>query len=835
MTRDELFERYVADTLDEEALAELARLREEDVEFAAQFDADLVATGKFRDAEGGVERIEKGNEGGTGAKDLKVDEDGVEGSDQKEGRENDENRVGPDTSAPKRPRLITEVEADVVAAAPKLIMGTSAEMPKALQFLGVGEEPPAGFYDKPAAEVTAAPEVVVEVAPGGQGDLPVPGVQSQPISPVDPPAPPEVMGAGEAPLPVAEICVEEPLEETVGGGAESEVQDGLGAVAEEGAFKGEVEDATEDEVTAQEAIHEEMADEDGHHGGEEQDSTEEPREEDGEEVMETAEVHGVESGELVEEPVAEDEQDEEVEYEYEYEYEVIEEEVLEVEDEALVQVPRAAVPPPPPPPPSRSTSPSPVATVALQDSRQPQGGQARPLQAQLLPPEPYDQGYGNGGLANPYGQGADPVQGYGYAEPHPGTLQGHSPPQRLRSASKSNPTVFIVLAVILMVGIGGALFFGLTRKPPGPPEGDGVIAKVDSVDGEVVITRELGRQSKLQSGFELREGDVITVREGSARVAYVEEETYLHIRSGSEVTLGKQKDGKQLRLGLGELTVEAAPQPVGKPMVIRSMNAKITLKGTRVTVRSLGKETLVEVAEGSVQVDRSKDGAMVQVRAGGWTRVGEQALPQAWEFLAGVNLNGGEVAVDGGTWMSHTQAQSAGLKVQVAGKDAPAQAAISPQQPLGYVAGPGLRGMLMSKVSVNNAKLSIKWPQENGRYQVFVWMMEDGGNSVRSLRLNVMGKPVAKELGKEQTLGAWNRFGPYVADVKDGSLDLLLSPDSKFQNKEPHLSGFAIYRLAGTGPPVEPQKARGTGVLEVDSSAPGEPGRPPAVVPTVPD
>ena len=44
MTRDELFERYVADTLDEEALAELARLREEDVEFAAQFDADLVAT-----------------------------------------------------------------------------------------------------------------------------------------------------------------------------------------------------------------------------------------------------------------------------------------------------------------------------------------------------------------------------------------------------------------------------------------------------------------------------------------------------------------------------------------------------------------------------------------------------------------------------------------------------------------------------------------------------------------------------------------------------------------------------------------------------------------------
>ena len=834
MTRDELLERYVADTLDEEALAELAGLREEDAEFAARFDADLVATGKFREAGGRVERIEKGNEGATDTKVPKVDEDGVEDSYQKEEGEDDGNKPGADSSAPKRPRLITEVDADAVSAAPKLIMGTSAEMPKALQFLGVGEEPPAGFYDELAAEATSAPEVVVEVAPGGQEGLPVPVAQMEPVSPVEPPPPPEVMAAEEAPPPVAEIFGGETLEKAVGGGAESEIQNGLESVAEEGSFQGEVEDAAEDEVIAQEAIQEEMAEETGFHGRGGQDSTEELREKDGEE-------RGIGSGEIVEEPVAGDEEAEEAEYEYEYEYEyeVIEEEVVEMENEAPVQVPRAAVPPPPPksppPPPSRSEPPSPVATIALQDSRQPQGGQARPLQAQLLPPEPYDQSYGDGGLTNPYGQGAGPVQGYGYADPRPETLPGHSPPKRLRSASKSNPTVFIALAVILMIGIGGALFFGLTRKTPGPPEGDGVIAKVDSVDGEGVITRELGRQSDLRSGFELREGDVITVREGSARVAYVEEETYLHIRSGSEVTLEKQKDGKQLRLGLGKLTVEAAAQPVGKPMVIRSMNARITLKGTRVTVSSRAKETLVEVAEGSVQVDRPKDGAMVQVRAGGWTRVGEQALPQAWEFMAGVNLNGGEVAVDGGTWMSHAQAQAAGLKVDVAGKDAPAQAATSLQQPLGYVAGPGLRGMLMSKVSVNNAKLSIKWPQENGRYQVFMWMMEDGGNSVRSLRLNVMGKPVAKELGKEQTLGAWNRFGPYVADIKDGSLDLLLSPDSKFQNKEPHLSGFAIYRLAGTGPPVQPQKAGGVGVPEADSSVPGERGRPPAVVPTVPD
>ena len=44
MTRAQLFERYLKDALDEKALAELARRREDDPDFSAQFDADLVAT-----------------------------------------------------------------------------------------------------------------------------------------------------------------------------------------------------------------------------------------------------------------------------------------------------------------------------------------------------------------------------------------------------------------------------------------------------------------------------------------------------------------------------------------------------------------------------------------------------------------------------------------------------------------------------------------------------------------------------------------------------------------------------------------------------------------------
>ena len=133
MTRAQLFERYLKDALDEKALAELARRREDDPDFSAQFDADLVATGKFRKTRHGIERIKE------------------------------------DEIAPKRPKLITAVKAEEggTSATPKLIMGTSAEMPKALQFLGVGEEPPPGFYGEESS--LAAAERVEAPPSGGPG------------------------------------------------------------------------------------------------------------------------------------------------------------------------------------------------------------------------------------------------------------------------------------------------------------------------------------------------------------------------------------------------------------------------------------------------------------------------------------------------------------------------------------------------------------------------------------------------------------------------------------------------------------------------------------------
>ena len=614
MTRDELFEHYVADTLDEAVIAELGKLFAEDPAYAAQFAKDLVATGKFKEVGSELQRIE-----------------------------------------PKRP---------------KLIMGDAADLPKALQFLGVGEKPPPGFYDKAAVE---DPEP-------------------------EPPGPAEVM-------PPVESLVEE--------------------------------------------------------------------------------VEEVEAYE--------------------------EEEVEEVEE----RVRPAAVRQPPPPPehlPSYTQAP-PAAEVEER---------VRPAAVRQPPPPPEH--------LPSYTQAPPGAEVFGHAHGS-GFARGHHGQPALRSATRSSPIVFIIIAVFLALAIGIALFIGLNREAELPPEGDSVIAKVDFLEGDVVYIREVG-EIELAPGVDLKEGDRINVRHGSVRIAYVGEKSYLHVRSGSEITIGDHQEGKEVRLSLGEVTVEAALQPIGKPMIVQSDNARATFLGAKVTMRSLGKETLVEVSQGTVLVERLRDRTSVQLGAGAWTLVSGAEPPLAWEFMAGVNLNGGEVEIDGNKWMSDAGAKTAGLQVTAIGK-AP-EMRTSVQQPVGYVPSPGLRSVLKSKVVASKTKLAIKWPQANARYQVFVWMLEDEGDSVRALRLNVEEKLVGSDLGKEQVLGGWNRFGPYQADVKDGVLDFLLSADSKFQNHDPHLSGIAIYRLGSGGAPVPAPTSAVPAAPLVPARAPS-PGTPPAVVPTIPD
>jgi hypothetical protein len=303
-------------------------------------------------------------------------------------------------------------------------------------------------------------------------------------------------------------------------------------------------------------------------------------------------------------------------------------------------------------------------------------------------------------------------------------------------------------------------------------------------------------------------GDVLEVGQGALRVAYVGERTYLHVGAGSQIRFEDHGAGKRIRLLMGQVTAEAGPQPVGQPMVITTDHAIATLQGTKVTVRAVGRETLVEVAEGQVRVERKEGGSEVEVPAGAWALADSNDTLTAWEFVAGVNLNGETVEIGGNRWLSHAEAAQQGMEVGGIAREIERRQAVEP--PPGSLPEAGLREVLMTSVAARSDRLTVKWPQPNGQYQVLAWIMEHEGNRVRSLRLNLEEKLVGEGLGKEQNVGEWNRFGPYPATIADGTLDLLMSADAKFQSHDPHLCGLAIYRRLGSLTPAAPDAGQAT-------------------------
>lgn len=70
---------------------------------------------------------------------------------------------------------------------------------------------------------------------------------------------------------------------------------------------------------------------------------------------------------------------------------------------------------------------------------------------------------------------------------------------------------------------------------------------------------------------------------------------------------------KHLTLRHGSLSVDARPQPAGKPMLIRTPTAEVEVIGTVFSISADATETQLGVEQGSVRVRRLADGDVVQV------------------------------------------------------------------------------------------------------------------------------------------------------------------------------------------------------------------------------
>lgn len=141
------------------------------------------------------------------------------------------------------------------------------------------------------------------------------------------------------------------------------------------------------------------------------------------------------------------------------------------------------------------------------------------------------------------------------------------------------------------------------------------IAQITGLSGSMIWTGDRGQiMREVKVGTELAGGTI----EGLSPDSWFE----LQFNDGTEVTISgasmltfSDEGQKRLRLREGRMSADVSPQPSGKPMVIQTRTATLTVLGTSFDVEADLPATSVSVREGNVLVTRNSDGKEVEVPA----------------------------------------------------------------------------------------------------------------------------------------------------------------------------------------------------------------------------
>ncbi len=178
----------------------------------------------------------------------------------------------------------------------------------------------------------------------------------------------------------------------------------------------------------------------------------------------------------------------------------------------------------------------------------------------------------------------------------------------------------LVAAVGLIVLLVSALIYETTVRDPvaanDPDKNTSAsIARITGLSGSLIWTGDRGEiEPKVKIGTELAGGTI----EGMAPDSWFE----LQFHDGSKVMISgtsmltfADAGQKQLRLREGRLSADVVPQPAGKPMLIHTRTALLSVLGTQFEVEAGLISTALNVSEGKVRIRRLSDGSEVDVPA----------------------------------------------------------------------------------------------------------------------------------------------------------------------------------------------------------------------------
>ncbi|MBI3878789.1 MAG: tandem-95 repeat protein [Verrucomicrobia bacterium] len=168
-----------------------------------------------------------------------------------------------------------------------------------------------------------------------------------------------------------------------------------------------------------------------------------------------------------------------------------------------------------------------------------------------------------------------------------------------------------------------------------------------------------------------------------------------------------------------------------------------------------------------------------------------------WQFIRGININGGAVTIEGYDWLDYSSATSLGFGFTSAVTLSSPNDYGFTLNPLPY--DPNLLTMFQRLAYQPNSSQPLSFAQSlnNGSYRVYLWLLEDFGDYSRTLDFKVQGTTVATNVFNVPK-GTWQKFGPYVAIVTNGQLTADLQRNS---SGGPAIFGVTIFKADSTNTP----------------------------------
>ena len=182
--------------------------------------------------------------------------------------------------------------------------------------------------------------------------------------------------------------------------------------------------------------------------------------------------------------------------------------------------------------------------------------------------------------------------------------------QKLPVTSGSKPfrhVLFAGLSAVVLLPIAVLLFF----KISGPPE----LARVTGLHGAIQWTGEGGVVQELNEvGHVLHGGTLETESADAWADLKFRDGTIVTVYGRSLLTLSELQQ-KIVRLRYGNISANVAPQSTGRPMLVHTPSAELTVLGTQFDVEAVSESTRLTVNEGQVRLKRLTDGKEVDVPA----------------------------------------------------------------------------------------------------------------------------------------------------------------------------------------------------------------------------